>query len=365
MQENPFKFGQVVDGPYFITRKEEIKQVTALLNSANNLVMISPRRYGKTSLIEHVVNNLNRPYIKVDLQLVTSPEDLAAQIIKRLSRLFPLEKIKQALNSFQIVPEINLNPLNNEIDLSFDPASSPKPIIEDAINLIEQLSTPQKRMIAVFDEFQEIRRIEKDLDRQLHALMQHHQQVNYVFLGSQESLIRDIFENKKSPFFQFGQLMPLQKIPTLDFFDFLSDRFKPITPEYNRIATSILEISRCHSYYAQQLAFFVYEQLRDPQQPADPVSETVSELIRIHDMHYERLWKTLNTTDMKILIGMSLSELSPLSEAFSHTFHAGATSTIFSSLKRLAENGFIQKSETGYEIDDPFFKRWITQRRNR
>ncbi len=365
MPENPFKFGRVVNGPYFTNRTEEIRQVTALLNSANNLVMISPRRYGKTSLIEHVIGQLNRPSVKIDLQLVTSTEDLAAQIIKRLSRIFPLENMKQALKNFRIVPAINLNPFTNELDIAFHSTSSSQPIIEDAVNLIEKLSTPRKRIIAVFDEFQEVKRVGKDLDRVLRALMQHHEHVNYVFLGSQESLIRDIFENKKSPFYHFGQLMPLNKIPALDFFDFLALRFNPVTPDYNGIATSILEITQSHPYYTQQLAYCVFELIRTAGKTDDPVGKTVSELVRIHDIDYERLWNTLNITDKKILIGMSSSTLPPLSDAFAQSFNTGATSTVFSSLKRLAESGFILKSETGYEIDDPFFKRWITQRRNR
>ena len=301
----------------------------------------------------------------VDLQLVTSSDDLAAQIIKRLFRLFPFEHIKQYVKNFRIIPSITLNPLSNEVDISFQPSSSSTLVMEDAINLIEQLSSSKKRIIAVFDEFQEIKLINSHLDRQLRSLMQHHKKVNYVFLGSQESIIRDIFEKKKSPFYHFGQLIPLGKIPYTDFYEFLSSKFKQVCPAYDQITASILEITQCHPYYTQQLAFFVWELYRNPKPTEDPVEKTVSELIRLHDMDYERLWNTLNKTDIKILIGMASSDLSPLSEAFSQVYQPGASSTIFSALKRLARDGFILKSTSGYEIDDPFFKRWITQRRNR
>jgi len=365
MQENPFKFGRIVNDPFFTNRKKEMKLVRALLSSSNNLIMISPRRYGKTSLINKVIKELKRPYIMVDLQLVTSSDDLAAQIIKRLFRLFPFEHIKQYVKNFRIIPSITLNPLSNEVDISFQPSSSSTLVMEDAINLIEQLSSPKKRIIAVFDEFQEIKLINSHLDRQLRSLMQHHKKVNYVFLGSQESIIRDIFEKKKSPFYHFGQLIPLGKIPYEDFYEFLSSKFKQVCPAYDQITASILEITQCHPYYTQQLAFFVWELYRNPKPTEDPVGKTVSELIRLHDMDYERLWNTLNKTDIKILIGMASSDLSPLSEAFSQVYQPGASSTIFSALKRLARDGFILKSTSGYEIDDPFFKRWITQRRNR
>jgi len=67
---------------------------------------------------------------------------------------------------------------------------------------------------------------------------------------------------------------------------------------------------------------------------------------------------------MKLLIGMSLSDSSPLSEEFSRLHSVGAASTVFSTLKRLIQNGFISKSTSGYEIDDPFFKQWIRARRS-
>ena len=87
------------------------------------------------------------------------------------------------------------------------------------------------------------------------------------------------------------------------------------------------------------------------------------EIIRHHDMDYERLWNTLNRTDMKILIGMSLSGIPPLSSEFSKKFFNGASSTIFSSLKRLLQSGLVIKTSTGYEIDDPMFKRWLMNKR--
>ncbi len=72
--KNPFKFGTIVDEPYFINRKKEIAKVLSLLGSENHLVVISPRRFGKSSLIFKTVKMVNRPVIAVDMQLVTSPD---------------------------------------------------------------------------------------------------------------------------------------------------------------------------------------------------------------------------------------------------------------------------------------------------
>jgi len=363
MKKNPFKFGTIVDEPYFTNRSEEIKKVKSILMSDNHLIIISPRRFGKTSLIIKVIKEIDKPFIFLDLQLITSTEDFAAQLLKRVYRVYPFEKIKQIIKSFRIIPNISLNPLNNEVDISFQPVSSGSILVEDVLNLIERVSNKKKKLIVVFDEFQEIKNIEKELDRQLRSTIQHHQNINYIFLGSQESLMRDIFEKKKSPFYHFGYLLPLDKIPQQEFLAYLSAGFESVALKSEEIAKEILEITKSHPYYTQQLAFNVWELFNNTKKSKNLVEEAVGEIIRHHDMDYERLWNTINRTDMKILIGMSLSEITPLSSEFSKKYFTGASSTIFSSLKRLAQNGLVIKTGFGYEIDDPFFKRWINKRR--
>ena len=363
MKINPFKFGSIVDEPFFTNRTGEIKKVKSILMSDNHLIIISPRRFGKTSLISKVIKKINRPSIFVDLQIITNAEDFAAQLLKRVYRIYPFEKIKQIIKSFRIIPNISFNPMNNEVDIKFQPVSSGSILVEDALNLLEKISEKKKKIIVVFDEFQEIKNIGKDLDRQLRSIIQHHQNINYVFLGSQESLMRDIFEKKKSPFYHFGYLLPLDKIPYQEFLTFLAYGLKSVTFKSTEISNEILEITKAHPYYTQQLAFNVWELLNNDGKIKNFVEEALNEIIRHHDMDYERLWNTINRTDMKILIGMSLSEIPPLSSDFSKRYFTGASSTIFSGLKRLAQKGMVIKTGSGYEIDDPFFKRWIILRR--
>ena len=175
--------------------------------------------------------------------------------------------------------------------------------------------------------------------------------------------MRDIFEQKKSPFYHFGTLLTLEKIPVQDFKKYLCNGFKAVMGNTEEIAQKILAITKAHPYYTQQLAFNVWELLKNDKKRINPVDSACVEIIRHHDMDYERLWHTINRTDMKILIGMALSEISPLSSEFSQKYFNGATSTIFSSLKRLAQKGLLIKTESGYEIDDPLFRKWLINRR--
>lgn len=363
MNKNPFKFGTIVDAPYFTNRKEEIDKVKAVLKSDNHLIIISPRRFGKTSLIMKVLKEGKRRFIFLDLQLTTNAEDMAAQILKRAYRVYHFERIKQLIKNFRIIPNVTLNPANNEVEISFRTETEGKLPVEDVFNLLEKLSDKKEKLIVVLDEFQEIKSIGKELDSQLRSIIQHHKNINYVFLGSQESLMKDIFEKKKSPFYHFGYMLKLDKIPEREFVEYISRGLKKRGVDPEETAKEIVEITKLHPYYTQQLAFNVWELLNGEDKVKYPVKEAMNEIIHHHDMDYERLWNKINRTDKKILIGMSLSDSAPLSAEFSRKNFSSATSTVFSGLKRLTGEGLIIKTERGYEIDDPFFKKWIEKRR--
>lgn len=360
---NPFKFGSIVDEPYFTNRVKELGQIKSILQSANHLIMISPRRYGKSSLIMKVVGKLKRPHIFLDLQLITDTSDFASQLLKRIYRIYPFARLKQLLKDFRIVPTLNMNPLSNEIDISFQPVSSHLPILEDVFNMIEILGRKGKRPIIILDEFQDIKRIDNKLDRYLRAVIQHHKNINYVFLGSMESMMRDIFEKKKSPFYHFGQLLPLEKIPHDDFSEYLANGFKSKSSSPNKLSEEILKLTSCHPYYTQQLAYTVWENCDDNLLVVEQITSAVNYLIQIHDIDYERLWHNQNQTDKKVLIALSQNEKNILTDSFNRKFGLTATSTVFSSIKRLMNQGYVIKSDMGYELDDPFFAKWINRKR--
>lgn len=363
--KNPFKFGTIVDDQYFIARKKEVEKVAAVLAGENHLVVISPRGFGKSSLIFKAVRHLERPVIAIDMQLVTGPTDLAAQILKRIYRLYPSEKLNKHLKKFRVIPTLNLNPVTEGVDVAFMPGTPYLPALEDVLDLAEKVSTAKKKIIMIFDEFQDAVKLHPDMLHQLRAIMQHHTMVNYIFPGSQESLIREIFQKKKSPFYHFGNVLNLSGIGEQEFREFLADSFKDVCSDPDTVALKITGVTRCHPYYTQQLAFTVWERAMSSKTTEDIVSEAVDELIMMHDIDYERIWVNFNKTDRKMLTGLSVSDLQPLSDAFYRTYGISASSTAFSSLKRLMADGYITKVKGRYEIDDPFFNMWLKRRRER
>ncbi len=364
MRDNPFKFGTVVDGIYFTDREEEVSEITSYLKSENHLIIISPRRFGKTSLIRKILAASGRRFIYLDMQLVLTEGDFAAQLLKRIYRIFPVQKLKNYIKSFRIIPTVIMNPVTGDVEISFSPGSRDLAPLEDVLNLIEKLGKAEDKIIVVLDEFQDVFRINTGLVRMLRSVIQVHKNINYVFMGSSESMIREIFEKKDSPFYRFGILYPLGKIPEAKFRLFLEYNFRGITGDTGSISENILKISGAHPYYTQQLAFMVWELLSHKGQTEEMVVDfAADEIVRSHDNDFELLWNTLNRTDMLVLAGMSESNASPLSEEFRKQFGTGAASTVYSTLQRLIKKGMVVRDAAGYFIDDPFFSRWIRMRR--
>ncbi len=350
--KNPFKYGTIVEGEFFTDRIDELKEIRQLLDSENHLILISPRRFGKSSLVQKAVKESSRPYFSLNLQNVISVEDFASKLLREIFRIYPMERIKHLMTHFRFIPTVSSNPVTNVIDVSFQPVVNGFVLIEDAFALIEKVSREDKRLIVILDEFQEIMSIRKGLDKQLRSIMQGQQHLNYILLGSQESMMTEIFERKKSPFYHFGKLIYLDKIPYSDFKDFIVSRL-PLNDKAmsNRIADEMLSFTNLHPYYTQQLSSEVWDILSYDGVTDGVVRQAISKIVQSHDLDFERLWQTFNRTDRHIMQSLS-NGISPL------TNRQVATSTSFSAVKRMMKNGFVIRVND-YEIEDPFFKEWI------
>lgn len=356
MKENPFKSDTPVDTPYFTDRVKELDYIKRFVESRNHLILISPRRFGKSSLVEKAISQTGRPYIIINLQQITSLDDFSALLLKGIYKLHPWEKMKHYISHFRIIPTVTTSPITGEMDFSFNPTvAESNSVLEDTMDMLEKISDPENRIIVVLDEFQEILELNKHLDKRLRAIMQRQKNINYIFLGSQESMMTDIFERVKSPFYHFGMLMHLSKIPYEDFLSFLTDRFSDLSPQAETIGKEILAFTDCHPYYTQQLAYRVWELLELGSESEHAAEKAIDELVHSHDLDFERLWMTFNRTDRRIIQILAKGNTSPYAD------RTLPTSTYYSALKKLMKNGHIIKLDK-YEIEDPFFKLWVEKR---
>jgi hypothetical protein len=349
--ENPFKFGTIVDEEYFTDRVKEVAYIKEFVKSANHLVLISPRRFGKSSVVAKAVKQSGRKHITVNLQQATSVSDLSAKLLREFFKVHPLGRIRHLITHFRVIPTISTNPVTGSMEVSFQPGANEAVLIEDVLTLIERAHSVKDRMIVVLDEFQEIRDLAPNLDKQLRSIMQEQKHVNYILLGSQESMMSDIFENKKSPFYHFGELMRLGKLPRDDFHHYLSDRLMTIFPDScDELSNRILDYTNCHPYYSQQLASNVWQVGVLQPGAGDVFRAAITNIVTAHGLDYERLWMNFNRTNRWILRRLTTGK--PLQSGEYHT------STIYSALKRLQKDGYVIYSDC-YEMEDPFFREWI------
>ena len=351
--ENPFKFGTIVEEQYFPDRIEEVNFIRTFLDSPNHLVLISPRRFGKSSVVAKAVKLSGREYVSVNLQQITSVSDLSAQLLKELFKIRPIERLRHFITHFRVIPTITSNPVTGMMDVSFQPSQASNMILEDVMMLFEKAYSEDNRLVVILDEFQEIRDIAPKLDKQLRAIMQQQKHINYILLGSQESMMTDIFENKKSPFYHFGALMRLKKLPREDFYTYISERLQPSFPEqYGSLANKILDFTACHPYYSQQLAAHIWQIGQLQPETEDVFTAAIQQIVTTHGLDYERIWMRFSRTSKWIL--QQLAANAPLSVG------EHKQSTIYSALKKMQQEGYVIYTDR-YEIEDPFFAQWLCQ----
>jgi hypothetical protein len=349
--ENPFKFGTIVDEDYFTDRVNEVAYITQFVNSPNHLVIISPRRFGKSSVVAKALKQSNRDHITVNLQQATSVSDFSAKLLKEFFKVHPMERLRHLITHFRVIPTVSTNPVTGSIDVSFQPGVDGTVLLEDVLTLIEKAYSEKERMIVVLDEFQEIRDLAPKLDRQMRSIMQEQKHINYILLGSQESMMTEIFENKKSPFYHFGEMMRLGKLPRDDFHRYLSERLSTCFPNSSEeLADSILDYTACHPYYSQQLASNIWQVGVLQPDTEDPFGTAIDRIVTTHGLDYERLWMNFNRTNKWIM--QRLSSGKPLQSGDYRT------STVYSALKRLQKDGYVIYTDR-YEMEDPFFREWI------
>ena len=351
--ENPFKFGTIVEAEYFTDRVNEVAYIREFLKSANHLVLISPRRFGKSSVVTKAVKESGRKSLFLNLQSVTSVSDLSSKLLREFFKTHPFERLRHLISHFRIIPTVSTNPVTGAVDFSFQPGAQDSVLLEDVLMLLERAHSEKDRLVVVLDEFQEIRDIAPDLDRQLRSIMQQQNHINYILLGSQESMMADIFEDKKSPLYHFGELMRLGKLPREDFHRYLEERFRAVFHQKSGdLADKVLDFTDCHPYYSQQLAAHVWQIGILQPETEDVIKAATQQIVLSHALDYERLWLGFKRTNRWIM--QRLASGGPLQSG------EYRTSTVYSALKRLQKDGYVIYSDR-YELEDPFYKQWILE----
>ena len=267
-KEAPFVFGVRVEGDSFTDRREETERLKANFTYGVNTILISPRRMGKTSLVDKVCSLVESEDIRIariDAFGCRSENDFinafATAVVRATSSKWEewIENAKVFLSRF--VPKISIgqDPLTDfSLALEYNAGNN---TTEEVLRLPEMIARSKGCHIVVcIDEFQQIGEFPNSLDvqKRLRGVWQHHQNVSYCFFGSKRHLMENIFQSRRMPFYMFGEMLHLECIPTEYWVPFICSRFekygKYISEEF---AKRICETVKNYSSYVQQLAWNV------------------------------------------------------------------------------------------------------------
>lgn len=233
--ENPFVYGEAVSGGCFTNREAEIRELKSDLRGGQNIIIFSPRRYGKTSLIKKVLAELKKEgllTLYIDLFFVNSKqkfiETYAEAIASSMGGTF--SKIALTLKNLipKLIPKIVVKTGGGaSFEFEFDRSRKATPILEDIYEGVHKLASRQKKKAVVaFDEFQELLSFDDgEIEAGMRAKFQFHRNVSYVFLGSKRNLMQKLFDDKSRPFYNSGRKYPLKKIEPAEFSKFIASCF--------------------------------------------------------------------------------------------------------------------------------------------
>ncbi len=365
MKENPFKYGVVVTGNDFVDREEEIKSLHKELSSGKSIILYSQRRLGKTSLLMEYISRKKgqtQP-VYIDLYGMTTKEDLARQMVNEVVNVTytRLEKIKDAARDFlsNLKPKLMVSPEGNvTLDFTLDKKFKEEEL-KEIFDFPERVAQEKnKRLIMIFDEFQEITMMDGlGIEKLMRSRFQHHKNVSYVFAGSKEHLLHQMFEERSKAFFKFARPMSLGPIPKKDFFEFILEKFKQTEGDVpKKIIEKILDYTKCHPYYTQYLCHEIWFINRSPKKETI-IDEAISNIIAQQSVAFEHIWDELKSRNQRALLrGIACEGEHRYSPEFIENYRLKSPSQVEKSLQLLVKKGILDENN---KIIDIFFKEWL------
>ena len=370
---NPFKFGKEVTGYQFYDRKAISRELyRKLVDGSSNVVLFAPRRYGKTSLVMRVLEELSvKEGIRglcFDMSRVTSLERFCETYVNAVYAMVGgkrelMHLLTEYLASFR--PELSVS-IGGVVRIRLDLAAGlTETSIAEAFDLPEKLSQQMGSvpLVVVFDEFQEVAGLSKEfaLEKIFRSCIQAHQNVRYVFLGSKTHLMKRMFADAARPFYNSAMPLPLGKPPADESREFLSTRFRDAGIDLGASeCEGILSASENVPYYLQELASAVFEAvLPDRVVTAGHLEQAIEDIVAKNAELYAERVAGLSETKRSILLALADEPTATFGDGYRAAHALPVSSTLHTALKELQEDGIVSTDESGHRIADPFFMRYI------
>ncbi len=371
MRNSPFIYGSTVSERSFTNREKEVNKLTNNLLGGINTMIISPRRWGKSSLVERVTNSIRTKHsdvriVIIDLFSVNSEEEFmekfAGDVLKASSSKWQ-DWIKSSKKLFKnLIPKIqvSVDPLNS-FSISFDWEEIRKHG-DEILNLPEMVSRQKKiKMIVCLDEFQVIANFPgyEEFERRLRAVWQRHKAVTYCIYGSQRHMMSEIFNNPSKPFYRFGDIIMLSKIERESWISFICGSFRETGKVISKEeAGMIADIMKCHPWYVQQLSHYTWNMTLKSATKTD-IIRSLNELINANMPLYQRETEILSSTQLNLLKAVAHGETQLTSARVMNDYRLGTPRNVSKNKTILINDDILGASGGTYFFLDPAFELWF------
>ncbi len=371
VMNSPFQYGTIAQDENFIDRDHERALLKQLLSSGINVMLISPRRWGKSSLVKKAMDELCSEHkdIKVcylDGFAINSEAEFYRTFASRVmscafSRLDKgLSHAKKLLTG--VVPQLVLKDGVTEfltIDVRFKPQEKDK---------IEILQLPEKlakqrgiKIIVCIDEFQRFASFPEyaDMEGKMRSVWQEQQDVSYCLYGSKRHMMNEIFNNSSKPFYRFGQVLYLNKIAKDDWMSFIKKGFEKTGKHIaDQWASQVCDITRCHSWYLQQLCFFLWNNTWG-EVDAATFDRSLKQLIDTNMPMFMNDIEQLSASQVEMLRAIHSGVVQLSGQKSRELFDLGNPNTITKNKKSLINRDIIEFDKGKITFVDPVFELWF------
>ena len=364
---NPFVLSGFCGPEYFCDRVSETAELCRALENDGNVTLLAPRRYGKTGLVMNAFHHLTQAggwdtvYIDIfgtqDLSDFT--RTLANAVVGRLDT--PLEKAGAAVRRLVkgTHPTLSYDEISGKPSISFTVSADAAPKTLEEI--FAYLASRKRKTVVAIDEFQQICNYP---EKGVEALLRSHVQfspVRFVFSGSKQHLMREMFTSPKRPFYQSTKMMPLGVIPETPYFDFAERFFREAGRRLDRIVFSALyRRFEGITWYVQALLWDFYASGDDIVE-AEQLDEFVHQRVAANEYDQQRLLEILPPGARRLLRAIAAEGRvkAPQSGAFVSKYGLRAASSVRTSLEMLVDKELVYPGQDGYVVYDRLFAEWL------
>ncbi len=368
---SPFTYGNTVSSHSFTNRKTELSKLHNNLVQGINTMIISPRRWGKSSLVEKAILDINRKEkgyktVIIDLFTVNSEKDFlevfAREIIKSSSTKWE-EWIRNSKFFFkQLIPKISFgaDPYS-DFSLSFE-WDELKRHSDEVLNLPEAIATKKGfQFIICLDEFQNIASYSGyiEFEKKMRAVWQRQKNVTYCLYGSKQHMMADIFNSPSKPFFRFGDLILLKKIEAKHWIPFICKGFEQAGKSIEKEDAEMIPlIMKNHPWYVQQLAHYTWN-LTSGKASVEEIKKALDEVINANTPFYQKEIETMSPTQINLLKAIASGEVQFTSTEVMQKYKLGTPRNVLKNKKVLIKNDIIDHAEKAVSFLDPVFEIWF------